>query len=71
LGYALLVRRLGDPLAMGLTALGSGAGLAWAWRGRVLTADGDPAWWVLLLMGGVVGWGLARCARGVYRWLLA
>jgi Transcription factor zinc-finger len=71
LGYALLVRRLGDHAAAVLTALGSGAALAWAWRGRVLTADGDPAWWVLLLMGGVVGWGLARCARGVYRWLLA
>jgi hypothetical protein len=71
LGYALLVRRVGEHAAAVLTALGSGAALAWAWRGRVLTADGDPAWWVLLLMGGVVGWGLARCARGVYRWLLA
>ena len=71
LGYTMLARLWGERVALLATGAGAAAVAAWAWRGRVLTADGDPAWVVLALAGGVVGWGLARLARVVHRLLLA
>jgi hypothetical protein len=71
LGYTVLARQWGERVALVATGVGAAAVVAWAWRGRVLTADGDPAWVVLALAGGVVGWGLARLARLLHRLWLA